>query len=191
MKKLVIIALIIFAKSAFAQKDTVGLNVPFVNNTVVYERVFDTSNAPKDLLYSNAGLWLAETHPYVVNTQLTLQDPVLSRVVGRANSFIGGTYKVLWQTEYYTYNFSFTLQIDCKDNKYRVRIYNIEDVIDTAVHTPIDDMMQSLISSKSLTLGMGGVMKKADFEKCFHALNSVVESVMADINKNIIADNSF
>ena len=65
MKKIFILAFIIFAKSAFAQKDTVGLNVPFANNTVVYERVFDVPNAPKNLLYSNAGLWLAETHPYI------------------------------------------------------------------------------------------------------------------------------
>ncbi len=186
-----IIAFMLFAKSVFAQKDTVGLHVPFINNTVVYERVFDAPSNTQNLLYSNAALWLAETHPYVLNTQLTLQDPAISRVVGRANSYIGGTYKVLWQTEYYTYNFSFTIQIDCKDNKYRIRIYNIEDVIDNTVHTPIDDMMQSLINSKSLTLGTGGVMKKADFQKCLNALNSVVQSVITDINNNITADNSF
>ena len=65
MRKLLVLALIIFAKSASAQKDTVGLNVPFVNNTVVYEKVFDVPTAPKNLLYSNASLWFAETHPYV------------------------------------------------------------------------------------------------------------------------------
>ena len=191
MKKLLVIALIISAKSAFAQKDIVGLNVPFVNNTIVYERVFDAPNTSQNLLYSNAGLWMAETHPYVVNTQPTLQDPVISRVVGRANSYIGESYKVLWQTQYYSYNFSFTIQIDCKDNKYRVRIYNIEDVIDASNKTPMDDMMQALINSKSLTLSTGGVMKKDNFVKIFQGLNSVVASVVADINKNMLADNSF
>jgi hypothetical protein len=56
MKKLLILALIIFTKSAFAQKDTVGLNIPFANNTVVYERVFEVPNAPKNMLFGNAGL---------------------------------------------------------------------------------------------------------------------------------------
>ena len=95
MKKLIILVLIVFAKSAFAQKDTVGLNVPFVNNTVVYERVIDVPNASKNLLYSNAGLWLAETHPYVADTQVQLVDPVLSRVAGRVTSSTDVSYKVL------------------------------------------------------------------------------------------------
>jgi len=190
MKKLLILALMFFTKIAFAQKDTVGLNVPYVNNTVIYERVFNVPNVTQNLLYSNAGLWMAETHPYVVNTQLTLEDPASGRVVGRANCYIGSSYKVLWQTQYYTYHFDFTIQIDCKDNKYRVRIYNIQDIIDSNAHTPIDDMMQSLIASKSLTLGTGSVMKKADFEKCLHALNDMVGSVMADISKNMLNDNN-
>jgi len=191
MKKLVIIALILFAKSAFAQKDTVGINVPVVNNTVVYEKVFDTPNVPANLLYSNAALWMAETHPYGENTQSTLSDPALLRVVGRVNSFSGGSYKVLWQTQYYTFHFNFTVQIDCKDDKYRIRIYNIEDVIDASNRTPVDDIMQAFSNSKSLTLSTGGVMKKDDFKKCFQALNNVIHGVMADINNNMTTDNGF
>ena len=55
----------------------------------------------------------------------------------------------------------------------------------------MDDMMQALINSKSLTLSTGGVMKKDNFVKIFQGLNSVVASVVADINKNMLADNSF
>jgi len=191
MKKLLVLALIIiFAKSAFAQKDTVGLNVPFVNNTVVYERVFDVPNAPKNLLYSNAGLWLAETRPYVADTQLELADPVLSRVVGRITSSTTGSYKQLWQTNYYTITYNFTLQVDCKDNKYRIRIYNIQNVSGT-VYTPVEDLMQSLINSKSVTLANGVVFKTADLKQHFQALNAVIDSVLTDINKDIIVDNSF
>ncbi len=190
MKNIFILAFIILAKSAFAQKDTVGLNIPFVNGTVVYEEVFNAPNASRNLLYSNAGLWLAETHPHLADTQLQLEDPALSRVAGRVNSAAGGSYKVLWQTNYYTFTFNFTLQIDCKDNNYRIRIYNIQDVFDKN-YAAIDDMMQSLINSKSLTLVTGGVMKKDDFKKCFQALNIVIDNVMTDINKNIMVDNGF
>jgi hypothetical protein len=190
MKKLLILALIIFTKSAFAQKDTIGINVPFVNNTVVYERVFDAPNAPGSLLYSNAGLWFAETHSYGGTTKLQLEDPDLLRVAGRANFSTVVPNKVLWQTNYDTYTYNFTLRIDCKDNKYRIRIYNIQDMTGT-IYTPVDDMMQSLINSKSLTLATGGVIKKESFKKCFQALNTVIDNVMADINKNIMADNSF
>ncbi|WP_184543097.1 DUF4468 domain-containing protein [Mucilaginibacter sp. FT3.2] len=191
MKKLLVLTFIIFAKSAFAQKDTVGLNVPFVNNTVAYERVFDVPNAPKNLLYSNAGLWLAETHPYVENTQLQLNDPVLSRVVGRVKSSTRvATDKVLWQTYYDTITYNFTLQVDCKDNKYRIRIYNIQYVLG-ADYASVDDLMLALINSKSYTLTKGAVLKTPDLKQCFQALNIAVDNVLADITKSIVVDNSF
>jgi len=190
MKKLLILALIIFAKSAFAQKDTVGLNVPFVNNTIAYEKVFDVPNASINLLYSNAELWFAETHPYVESTQLELADPALSRVVGRITSTAGDSYKVLWQTNYVTYIYNFTLQVDCKDNKYRIRIYNIQDVVGT-IYTPIDNFMFSLANSKSYTLANGGVLSTSDLKHRFLGLNIVVNSVMADITKSMLANNSF
>jgi hypothetical protein len=190
MKKLLILALIIFAKSAFAQKDTVGLNVPFVNNTVVYERVLDAPNTPKNLLYNNAGLWLAETHPYSGKTELQLEDPVLSRVAGRVTSSASISNKALWQTNYFTCTYNFTLQIDCKDNKYRIRIYNIQYVWGTN-YTPVDDLMQSLINSKSYTFADASVLKTPGLKQYFQALNIVIDNVMSDINKNITVDNSF
>jgi hypothetical protein len=192
MKKLLILALIIFAKSAFAQKDTVGLNVPFANNTIVYEKVFDVPTAPKNLLYSNAGLWFAETHPYVQDTQLQLVDPVLSRVVGRVkSSTVVVTSKVLWQSYYATITYHFTLQVDCKDNKYRIRIYNIQDVIGND-YAPADDLMFALISSKSYTIvNTTNALKPSDLKQHFQALNTIVNNVMADLTKSMLVDNSF
>ncbi|WP_183576268.1 DUF4468 domain-containing protein [Mucilaginibacter sp. X5P1] len=191
MKKLLVLALIIFAKSAFAQKDTVGLNVPFVNNTVVYERVFNVPGASKNLLYSNAGLWFAETHPYVQDTQLELVDPVLSRVVGRIKSYtVVVTDKVLWQTYYGNITYNFTLQVDCKDDKYRIRIYNIQDILGND-YTPVDNLMFALISSKSYTLANAAVLKVPDLKQRFQALNTIVNNVMADLTKNMLVDNSF
>ena len=192
MKKLLVLAFIIFAKSAFAQKDTVGLNVPFVNNTVIYERVFNIPNVPKNLLYSNAGLWFAETHPYVQDTQLQLVDPVLSRVVGRVkSSTVVVTSKILWQSYYATITYHFTLQVDCKDNKYRIRIYNIQDVIGND-YIPADDLMLALINLKSYTIAnTTTVLKTSDLKQHFQALNIIVDSVLADITRSIIADNSF
>jgi len=191
MKKLLVLAFIIFAKSAFAQKDTVGLNVPFVNNTVVYEKVFDVPSASKNLLYSNAGLWFAETHPYVQDTQLELVDPVLSRVVGRVkSSTVIVTNKVLWDTYYGNITYNFTLQVDCKDNKYRIRIYNIQDVLGNT-YTPIDNLMFALISSKSYTLANTAVLKVPDLKQRFQALNTIANNVIADITKSMLGDNSF
>jgi hypothetical protein len=190
MKKLLVLVLIIFAKSAFAQKDTVGLNIPFENNTVAYEKVVDVPNTSQNLLFGNAGLWLAETRPYIADTQLQLEDPVLSRVVGRVTSSISESYKVLWQTNYFSHIYNFTVQIDCKDNKYRIRIYNIQDVVGTT-YTPMDNLMFALINSKSYTLANGGVLKVSDLKDRFQTLNTVIHDVTADITKSMTVDNSF
>jgi len=190
MKKLLILLLIISAKGAFAQKDTIGLNVPFIDSTVAYERVFDAPNAPKNLLYSNAGLWFAETHPYGGITQLQLQDPVLSRVAGRVTASSRESYKVLWQTNYYSLTYNFTVQVDCKNGKYRVRIYNIQDV-EAGYQTPVDDLMQSLIKSKSYSITNTYTLSKSELKRRFKTLNTVVDGVMADIANSILVDNSF
>lgn len=190
MKKLLVMALIILTKSAFAQKDTVGLNIPFANNTVVYEMIVDAPNTPKNILFGNAGLWLAETRIDIADTQLQLEDPVLSRVVGRVTSTFSKPYKVLWQTNYYLYTYNFTLQIDCKDNKYRIRIYNIQDVFGT-IYTPVDNLMFALANSKSYTLANGGVLKVADLQIRFKTLNNVVHDVTNDIIKSMTVNNSF
>jgi len=191
MKKLFVLAFIICAKSAFAQKDTVGLNIPFVNNTVVFEKVFSVPSVPGNLLYGNAGLWFAETHPYVEDTQLQLTDPVLPRVVGRVKSSTVVTSKALWNTLYTTITYNFTVQVDCKDNKYRIRIYNIEDVIGTD-YIPVDDLMLALSNSKSYNPGNPAYsLNTSGLKQHFQALNTVINNVMADITKSMTADNSF
>ena len=192
MKKLLIFAFLLCAKAVFAQKDTVGLNIPYINSTVAYERVFNAPNATANILYANAGIWLAETHPYGGGTtQLTLNDPNLSRVLGRATYKYGETNKILWNDNYWEVIINFTIQIDCKDNKYRVRIYNIQNQVGT-INIPIEYMMQSFINGKSYPYNnTGGSMKTDELKQRFQALNAVVDSVMTDINKGITEDNSF
>jgi hypothetical protein len=111
-------------------------------------------------------------------------------VVGRVTSSISESYKVLWQTNYFSHIYNFTVQIDCKDNTYRIRIYNIQDVVGTT-YTPIDNLMYALINSKSYTLGNGGVLKVADLKDRFQTLNTVIHDVTADITKSMTVDNSF
>lgn len=189
MKNLLIFAFLLCTKNVFAQKDTIGLNVPFVNKTIVYEKVFNAPNTPKNLLYSNAGLWFAQTHPYVEDTQLQLVDPVLNRVVGRVKSSTVVTNKILWQINYGTITYNFTLQIDCKDDKYRIRIYNIQDVLGND-YFPADELMLMLINSKSYSRN-GSVLKAPQLKQHFLALNTIVDNVVADINKSMMQNDDF
>lgn len=131
----------------------------------------------------------AETRPYVADTQLQLTDPVLSRVVGRVTSSMVVSYKLLWQTNYYTIKDNFTLQVDCKDNKYRIRIYNIQDMVGTD-YVPVDNLMLALINSRSYATG-NVVMKTSDLKQHFQTLNAIISNVLADITKSMLVDNSF
>jgi hypothetical protein len=82
------------------------------------------------------------------------------------------------------------VQIDCKDNKYRIRIYNIQDVVGTT-YTPIDNLVYALINSKSYTLANGAVLKVSDLKDRFQTLNTVIHDVTTDITKSMTVDNSF
>jgi len=188
MKKLLIFAFLLCAGNVFAQKDTVGLNIPFVDNSVVYEKVYNVPKASQSLLYSNARVWFAGTHPDGGKTQLTLRDSVLSRVAGRANYAIDVPYKLLWETQHYTAIYNFTVQIDCKDNKYRLRIYNIQY---GEANTPIEEMVQSLAKSKSLTLGTGIRLSKNDLNLRLKMLSSIIDNLVTDVNKKMVDDIDF
>jgi hypothetical protein len=188
MKKLLIFAFLLCAGNAFAQKDTIGLNIPFVNQSVVYEKVYDVPKAPQNLLYSNARVWFAGTHPDGGKTQLTLRDTILSRVAGRSSYAIDIPYKILWQTDHYQAIYNFTVQIDCKDNKYRLRIYNPQY---GSANTPLEEMVQSLAKSKSLTLGNGIKLSKNDLRESLQLFSKVVNNLLADVNKKMVDDNNF
>jgi len=145
-------------------------------------------NSSQHLLYSNARLWFAGTHPDGGKTQLTLRDSVLSRVTGRSEYAIAVPYHLLWETHYYTAIYNFTVQIDCKDNKYRLRIYNIQY---GSANTPIEDMVQSLAKSKALTLGTGIRLSKKDLRERLYTFSGIVNNLLADVNKKMVDDNNF
>lgn len=188
MKKLLIFAFLLSARNVFAQKDTIGLNIPLVDKSVVYEKVYDVPRAPQNLLYSNARVWFAGTHADGGKTQLTLRDTVLSRVTGRATYLIDRTYKVLWQTDSYKVLYNFTVQIDCKDNKYRLRIYNAQF---GDANTPIEEMLQSLAKSKSLTLGNGLKISKDNLRENLRIFSKIINNLFADVHKKMVDDNNF
>lgn len=188
MKKLLIIAFILCARNVFAQKDTVGLNIPLVNNAVVYEKVYDIPNRPQNLLYSNARVWFAGTHPNGGNIQTTLRDSVISRVAGRAKYAVAVAHKILWSAQSETFTYNFTVQIDCKDNKYRIRIYNIQYGNGAA---SIEEMIRSLAHSKSLTLGSGYILSKNELKERLQVFNNVAVSLLADANKKMLDNNDF
>jgi hypothetical protein len=82
MKNLIVLVVILIAKSTFAlQKDTAALTTPFVNGQVVYEKVFSAPKKTKSQLYSNAQLWFLKHYRFPNSVQIA--DSINGRVVGR------------------------------------------------------------------------------------------------------------
>lgn len=182
MKKLLVIALIFFTKSAFAQKDTVGMNIPVTAGGIVYEKVFDAPGMSKNLLYSNAKVFFIKQHNDKYGNKL--QDSVLYRVIGKDNQSVTIEHKGFLAFSP-TFNLNFLLQIDCKDNKYRCRIYNITR-FDNVTPPTGGPAVPTISSAEDIyTSYMGG--KKENPSDFFAAVNIMVHNELQAV-QNSMAD---
>jgi hypothetical protein len=121
MKRLLFISLFIMVSlSSYAQKDTVGLNIPIKEGKIVYEGIIETPNKTKIDLYNNAKQWFVD---YFKSSKDVIQneDKDQGRIIGKGIIFI--YWKALGMKG--SYNDKITIQIDVKDGKYRYRIYDM------------------------------------------------------------------
>ena len=54
-----------------------------------------------------------------------------------------------------------------------------------------EEMLQSLIKSKPLTLGTGDVLKVKDLKQRLGILKTIVTNLLADVNKKMTDNNNF
>jgi hypothetical protein len=146
MRKILFIVMLFAFKTSFAQQDTVGLNIPTKDQKIIYEGIVDIPNKSKADLYTNAQKWFIDKFTnsnYIIQHEDEDKGQLISN--GTITTAIKGRMGIPW-------NFlnKMTIQIDCKDNKYRYRIYNIitnlpgGGIDDTPLETPY----YSLVSGK-------------------------------------------
>ncbi|TSD62299.1 DUF4468 domain-containing protein [Inquilinus sp. KBS0705] len=83
MKKAsIFIALIIICFEAKAQKDTLGLNIPIKDESVVYEGIVETPGALQKDLFKNAKQWFVD---YFNSSKDVIQneDKESGRIIGK------------------------------------------------------------------------------------------------------------
>jgi len=83
MKTLIIIALSLITLTAFAQKDTVGLKIPYSNGAVVYEKVFEAPGVSKAALLNNGHVWFIQCQKG--DDDIQLLDTSLFKIVGKGS----------------------------------------------------------------------------------------------------------
>ncbi|HZX59300.1 MAG TPA: DUF4468 domain-containing protein [Mucilaginibacter sp.] len=110
---LLIASFITLSISSYAQNDTVGLHIPIKDSKIVYEGVIQIPERTKQDLLNNAKQWFVD---YFKDSKNVIQneDKDQGRIVGKGIIVI--------QPKAYD---KITIQIDCKDGKYRYRIYDM------------------------------------------------------------------
>ncbi len=127
MKKLLFAALIIFLSQftfaqgkKYSQLDT----IPKVNGNYEFQEIVQLDNSfKKDVLYANAKLYFVDVYKSVKDViPYQYHDRALGKVIGRG--FFEQVYEqnFLWSSVDHRWDIHYTVEITCKDAKYRYRI---------------------------------------------------------------------
>jgi len=180
MKRILFFVLIFISSSAaFAQKDTTGLNIPVKDDNVVYERIVETPRKNKADLYKNAKQWFID---YFKNSNDVIQneDKEGGKIVGK------GILPVLFNGALGTqviYDDQVNIQIDCKDGKYRVRIY--EQFLSSPGGGQVTTTPEELIDK---ILGTGkSLLNAKQARRMLESINSEMLSTLASVNRAMSA----
>lgn len=183
---MLIIAFVLFVKSAFAQKDTVGLNIPFSNGAVTYEKVYNADKLSQQLLFSNSQLWFVAHYKGPINP-IQLEDSLLCRIVAKGSEPM--VFKSVLNMAL-DCNMNYTIQIDAKDGKYRCRIFNIVlqylDADNKKQYLDVNDMAAALAGGTNATGMNANQLKRA-----FVAINGTVNNTLALLNKTMTDNDDF
>lgn len=150
MKIALITVLILHSISAFSQKPNDIF--PIENGKVVYQQLDSAITASSTDLYNRAKLWVANAFRSSKNV-IQIDDKEAGTILGKGNFDVIQTMT--------PYIIRFTFKIDVRDNRYRIRFYDISSQQDTQMGK--EQSLESLIKKN----GFGNVKEKINnrFEK--------------------------
>jgi hypothetical protein len=118
MKKLLLLVTMLTTISVKAQSiDSLSTK----DGKVFYESIVDMQSKTKDQLYKAARKWFVDSFNNSKSV-LRTEDKEGGELVGKGNFLISENGGFMITNNY---RFDFTIEVVCKDNKYRVRIYDI------------------------------------------------------------------
>lgn len=148
----------------------------FENNSL--SKIFDDTT-PKNIKYSNAKGWIAKTFGDYKSV-LQYEDPDNSRIVIKGFSalkdivYFEDKRRITENPE-----LSFTLTIDCKDDKYRLRI---ENMIVAVKKTTRIGLMMDIVSNETYDLAIykakGAAQSLAILENLTSMINSISNAIV-------------
>jgi hypothetical protein len=171
---------IILTQTAFAQKDTVGLNIPVKDGAVVYEKVLEVAGKSEPDLFRNASKWIVD---YFSGSKDILLD------AGKNDGMVAGKGKLpvpfkgaLGTVVYYDDKLS--IEIDCKDNKCRLRIYSQLLSSPRSEYGQVITTPEELIA-KLLETGKSQLNNK-QARRMLQSMNDTIGDVIQSFNKAML-----
>jgi len=180
MKRILLIVFFItFSISSYAQHDTVGLHIPIKDSKIVYEGVIEVPERAKQELLNNAKQWFVD---YFKDSKNVIQneDKDQGRIVGKGIILI----------ELNTYD-KITIQIDCKDGKYRYRIYDMTGIIPAHYDVWIGNVGESIFLPEALinklTVDGEAAFTKNKCRKLLQSIGNETKSTIESLKKAMSA----
>lgn len=136
--------LLLFPIFAFSQVDTTQVNYPLKDGKVVYESIIELPGLTKANLYSASKKWIADSFKSA-KSAIQSEDIASGQIIGKGYNELS-----IFENEGAllgrTFNTECTFQIDVKEEKCRIRFYDIIWVYGSGTYTfktPINDLVQA------------------------------------------------
>ncbi len=186
MKNLIIALFALISVSASAQKDTAGLKMPVITGNVVYEQVFETPGKTRYQLFNDAQQWFIARYKSFRNIEVT--DSVNVRVIGKGKEIVNYVGPLNVSLPFIS---RMTIQIDCKDGKFRSRMSSINltprDTSASGNFVTTPEELVDMLNGKSQINGLN----KNQARRLLESLNITINNTMLSIQKALADKNDF
>lgn len=151
MKKL----LILFLLMPFITKGqifTPSEYFPMKDGKIVYEKVLDSLSLNKDALFAASKKWIANNYKSAESV-IQSEDKTTGQIIGKGMSTVILSEEGSFLTTGFDYKYS--IQIDVKDNKCRLRVYDIKRFIKSSsvLVADMETPLETLYEEKELAAG--------------------------------------
>ena len=115
MKTILFLVLFFLPFLSFSQDVTAPYGLQLRDSSIVFEYIVNAPGVKEEIIYAAAHKWIADNFKYA-KSMVQTEEREIGQII--ATGTIQPDYSLV-------YSVRFQLQIDCRDNKYRIRFYNL------------------------------------------------------------------
>lgn len=154
---------------------------PLKNGRPIYEEIIEITGKSKDVLYANSKKWIVDnfksSEAVIQSEEKEIGQIILIGIGGFKNDDIIQNHR-----------FKFNVQIECKDNKCRIRIYNIKRYFGQTSIISTNNEDEVILNSNSKPLSSSKFSKTVEFANKF---NSFFKGIISSYKESILRDDEF